>query len=454
MNNILNEITYSDERFSMEKTILEDNPAKLKLRSRTYDGIQRNLQKRKTPEINREFSIPNAYMAMEVPTGTEGSGNGGFQVLPNTTLEGKQANVIDTSKLKRLKVAEGQKDILKSKGNSASVEASQASVPTPTTVVQEQVQQPAIPTPEVNSVPPVAPTPTVTPQEQQTVVTPQPAPAAPVAPMPTPDLSSVAPATTEVVANPQPQEAVPDEADVFAQSEAFKKYQETTQGYIKMNEEIQGAKDQLEKEKKVLQDKQTECENIASEIKEKENTIEGQVAAIGEHETETAALRDKIAELEEKIKERSKEVQTAIDKLSLKKDEIVKQTSQVSEEQQVYQKKIEERKGKIIELDEKIKEYKEKEAKALEERNKTQSEYEQKLKQFESSEIPEEIQKQANEVMESQEVVQEKEETPEVETENEEESKREIVSIPDDQEIESSQEQEGPTMVKTLGHVA
>ena len=61
MNNILEEITYSDGRMDdVVKSLY--TPAKLKLRARTYEGINKNLSKRRGTTTSNMFSIPNAFV--------------------------------------------------------------------------------------------------------------------------------------------------------------------------------------------------------------------------------------------------------------------------------------------------------------------------------------------------------------------------------------------------------
>ena len=298
MDSILNEITYSDGRMDMQKTQFVDTPAKLKLRERTFDGIRRSLDARRSPiKQENDFNIPSAFMAMEISADGANGGNSGFRLL-NHSLE----NTAMAQKGKRLKVSAQQRDLFIRK------QAEQAvSVPTVevenANVVSESVApvapevQPTAVVPEIvaNTVPVENVAPEV--QTVEAVVTPEVA----HAPMDPLDV-----AREKVLQNVAVAPVVADNGavDAILHTNDFAKLQDETALYTQAQKDYQAAMDLKEQKASEKDAAEARRNSLADEIDRKRLDITEQTEVRDSMQKSNSELESEIAETKKEIAEK------------------------------------------------------------------------------------------------------------------------------------------------------
>ena len=389
MNNILEEITYSDGRMDdVVKSLY--TPAKLKLRARTYEGINKNLSKRRGATTSNTFSIPNAFMAVEVPSGNEGGS--GYTVIASDDL--KEIKLGDN--VKKLKINRGQAEGITNKAITSPA------------VEEQQVDEVAIPeqevTSEVQEMPEVVVEPVVheaiepTPVEEEVVnevETPvEPAPVVSEIPVvPTTQMDPLD-AAREKVLNTQniaPVAEEEDAADQVEETDVFKDLEKVTNEYAKVDEEFKKSAEALENAQKDLETSINDYERIEDNIEKTNAKIEERKEAIDSAKKEKEDIENQIKEIEEKTKAKIRLVNSAKEQRLREKRAKEQETSKVQSENKLYQEKIEESTRKASDLEKRDKELEQKENEALDAKREAQDRYNSKLAVFEAITLPEGI---------------------------------------------------------------
>ena len=378
MNNILEEITYSDGRMDdVVKSLY--TPAKLKLRARTYEGINRNLSKRRRTTTSNAFSIPNAFMAVEVPSGNEGGS--GYTVIASNNLEEIKASEIQS---KKLKINAGQASGITSKAISVPIEEKEQPQveETPVTEVSvEEVEAPVIAESETHEVPNV-------------VVTNEVEPEVAVIQTPTVDPLDVA---REKVLNTPPvtpiisEDENKDVAEQVEETDVFKDLEKVTDEYTKVDEEFKKSAQALEEAQKNLETSITDFEKIEDNIERTNTKIRERNEAIDSAKKEKEDIENQIKEIEEKTRAKIRLVNSAKEQRLREKRAKEEETSKILSENKSYQEKIEESTKKANELEQQDKELEQKENEALDAKREAQDRYNSKLAVFEAITLPEGI---------------------------------------------------------------
>lgn len=378
MNNILEEITYSDGRMDdVVKSLY--TPAKLKLRARTYEGINRNLSKRRRTTTSNAFSIPNAFMAVEVPSGNEGGS--GYTVIASDNLEEIKASEIQS---KKLKINAGQASGITSKAISVPIEEKEQPQveETPVTEVSvEEVEAPVIAESETHEVPNV-------------VVTNEVEPEVAVIQTPTVDPLDVA---REKVLNTPPvtpiisEDENKDVAEQVEETDVFKDLEKVTDEYTKVDEEFKKSAQALEEAQKNLETSITDFEKIEDNIERTNTKIRERNESIDSAMKEKEDIENQIKEIEEKTRAKIRLVNSAKEQRLREKRAKEEETSKILSENKSYQEKIEESTKKANELEQQDKELEQKENEALDAKREAQDRYNSKLAVFEAITLPEGI---------------------------------------------------------------
>ena len=378
MNNILEEITYSDGRMDdVVKSLY--TPAKLKLRARTYEGINRNLSKRRRTTTSNAFSIPNAFMAVEVPSGNEGGS--GYTVIASNNLEEIKASEIQS---KKLKINAGQASGITSKAINVPIEEKEQPQveETPVTEVSvEEVEAPVIAESETHEVPNV-------------VVTNEVEPEVAVIQTPTVDPLDVA---REKVLNTPPvtpiisEDENKDVAEQVEETDVFKDLEKVTNEYAKVDEEFKKSAQALEEAQKNLETSITDFEKIEDNIERTNTKIRERNESIDSAMKEKEDIENQIKEIEEKTRAKIRLVNSAKEQRLREKRAKEEETSKILSENKSYQEKIEESTKKANELEQQDKELEQKENEALDAKREAQDRYNSKLAVFEAITLPEGI---------------------------------------------------------------
>ena len=378
MNNILEEITYSDGRMDdVVKSLY--TPAKLKLRARTYEGINRNLSKRRRTTTSNAFSIPNAFMAVEVPSGNEGGS--GYTVIASNNLEEIKASEIQS---KKLKINAGQASGITSKAINVPIEEKEQPQveETPVTEVSvEEVEAPVIAESETHEVPNV-------------VVTNEVEPEVAVIQTPTVDPLDVA---REKVLNTPPvtpiisEDENKDVAEQVEETDVFKDLEKVTDEYTKVDEEFKKSAQALEEAQKNLETSITDFEKIEDNIERTNTKIRERNESIDSAMKEKEDIENQIKEIEEKTRAKIRLVNSAKEQRLREKRAKEEETSKILSENKSYQEKIEESTKKANELEQQDKELEQKENEALDAKREAQDRYNSKLAVFEAITLPEGI---------------------------------------------------------------
>lgn len=387
MNNILEEITYSDGRMDdVVKSLY--TPAKLKLRARTYEGINRNLSKRRGATTSNAFSIPNAFMAVEVPSGNEGGS--GYTVIASDNLEEIKASEIQS---KKLKINAGQASGITSKAISVPIEEKEQHQveETPVTEVSvKEVETPVIAESETHEVPNVVVTNEVEPQEAVQVSEPE------VAVTQTPTVDPLDVAREKVLNTPPvtpivPEDANKDVAEEVEETDVFKDLEKVTNEYAKVDEEFKKSAQALEEAQKNLETSITDFEKIEDNIERTNTKIRERNESIDSAMKEKEDIENQIKEIEEKTRAKIRLVNSAKEQRLREKRAKEEETSKILSENKSYQEKIEESTKKANELEQQDKELEQKENEALDAKREAQDRYNSKLAVFEAITLPEGI---------------------------------------------------------------
>lgn len=378
MNNILEEITYSDGRMDdVVKSLY--TPAKLKLRARTYEGINRNLSKRRRTTTSNAFSIPNAFMAVEVPSGNEGGS--GYTVIASNNLEEIKASEIQS---KKLKINAGQASGITSKAINVPIEEKEQPQveETPVTEVSvEEVEAPVIAESETHEVPNVVVTNEVEPE---------------VAVIQTPTVDPLDVAREKVLNTPPvtpivPEDANKDVAEEVEETDVFKDLEKVTNEYAKVDEEFKKSAQALEEAQKNLETSITDFEKIEDNIERTNTKIRERNESIDSAMKEKEDIENQIKEIEEKTRAKIRLVNSAKEQRLREKRAKEEETSKILSENKSYQEKIEESTKKANELEQQDKELEQKENEALDAKREAQDRYNSKLAVFEAITLPEGI---------------------------------------------------------------
>lgn len=387
MNNILEEITYSDGRMDdVVKSLY--TPAKLKLRARTYEGINKNLSKRRGATTSNAFSIPNAFMAVEVPSGNEGGS--GYTVIASDNLEEIKTSEIQS---KKLKINAGQASGITSKAISAPIEEKEQPQveETPVTEVSvEEVEAPAIPEPETHEVPNVVVTNEAEQQEAVQVNEPE------VAVIQTPTVDPLDVAREKVLNTPPvtpiiSEDENKDVAEQVEETDVFKDLEKVTDEYTKVDEEFKKSAEALENAQKDLETSISDYERIEDNIERTNAKIQERNEAIDSAKKEKEDIENQIKEIEEKTRAKIRLVNSAKEQRLREKRAKEEETSKVQNENKLYQEKIEESTRKATDLEKRDKELEQQENEALDAKREAQDRYNSKLAVFEAITLPEGI---------------------------------------------------------------
>jgi len=386
MNNILEEITYCDGKMGDVAKVLY-TPAKLKLRARTYDGINENLSKRRGPVMeSATFSIPSAFMAVEVPSGDE-EGNGYSVIQPedlesatiedqkklkinNSQLEGIMAHAPFNQEVEETEVSEDvQEEVYESDDAVNEVEISE-----PTTedeeVKEEIEEQPVIEEEEVsNYEEPVIEQPTVDPLDaaREKVLN-----------------SQIAPEVTN-------EDKQPDAVEEAEERDVFKDLERITGEYAQVDEEFKKSAQALEEAQKTLEESKNSFGKIEENIERTTAKIQERNESIDSAIKEKEEIEAQIREIEEKTKLKIRLVADAKDKRLREKYAKEEETSKVLNENQDYQDKIRQRSEEASQLEQRDRELLQQENDALDAKREAQDRYNSKLAVFEAITLPDGI---------------------------------------------------------------
>lgn len=385
MNNILEEITYSDGRMdNVVKSLY--TPAKLKLRARTYEGINKNLSRRRGTTTNSEFSIPDAFMAVEVPSSNEGGS--GYTVISSDNLE----EIRDLgSRSKKLKINAGQAKGITSKAINTPLvnqKESEISVENPNLEVSvEQVQPPVVSESETYEVSNVEPIKTV---ENQEIKEPE------VAVTQIPIVDPLDVAREKVLNRPSitANTIEEDKKDIAEQAEeidVFKDLEKVTGEYTRIDEEFKKSAKALEDAQKELETSKNDFEKIEDNIEKTNTKIRERNEAIDSAWKEKEDIEEQIKEIEEKTKAKIRLVNSAKEQKLREKRAKEQERSKILTENKSYQEKIEKSTKKVTELEQQDKELEQKENEAIDAKREAQDRYNSKLAVFEAITLPEGI---------------------------------------------------------------
>ena len=382
MNNILEEITYSDGRMDdVVKSLY--TPAKLKLRARTYEGINKNLRKRRGTTTSTAFSIPSAFMAVEVPNGNEGGS--GYNVISSDNLE----EIKDSgNRSKKLKINKGQAKGIISKAINTPLkenEQPEISVESPDLEVSvEQVQPPVVSESETYEVPSVEPIKTI---EQQEVNEPE----VVVDQVPVIDPLDIA---REKVLNTSPvianviEEEKKDVAEQAEEADVFKDLEKVTGEYTRIDEEFKKSAKALEDAQKELETSINDFEKLEDNIERTNTKIRERNEAIDSAWKEKKDIEDQIKEIEEKTRAKIRLVNSAKEQKLREKRAKEQERSKILNENKSYQEKIEKGTKKVTELEQQDKELEQRENEAIDAKREAQDRYNSKLAVFEAITLP------------------------------------------------------------------
>lgn len=387
MNNILEEITYSDGRMdSVVKSL--DTPAKLKLRARTYEGINKNLSKRRGSVSKETFSIPNAFMAVEVPSSTGGSqytitvpelnvrGGGCKKLRLNPSqINGMRKYVAANSPVVEKSVNDvsfGNQENVKNETIAVSTQNVVVPAETQVDVKMPEVQETIVQT-EVVSQPEVSPVQ----NEQNTFV---------VDPLD---------AAREKVLNAQP--AVTEEVNLnrgveqVENTDVFKDLEKVTNEYAKIDEEYKKSAQALVEAQESLKKSKNDFEKIENNIKDTNAKIQERHGAIDSAKKETEEIEQQIRVIEEETKEKIRLVASAKEQKLREKHVKEQETSEVLSENQNYQNRINAKREEENALEQQYEKLGIQENEALDAKRKAQDRYNSKLEVFKAITLPEGI---------------------------------------------------------------
>lgn len=383
MNNILEEITYSDGRMdSVVKSLY--TPAKLKLRARTYEGINRNLNRRRGVVKNATFNIPSSFMAVEVPTGNEG---GSYYAVTDSNDLGETKFL---KKPNKININPGQKRGIASKAvisKNMDVEENKSMEEN-----SEPVNNIAIPeVPKVEEVVSVSTNNEVN-EANTTVAVNEPVPEIPVPQVPAIDpLDAAREKVLSTQTSLSAESEIKDKVEQAEERDVFKDLEKATNEYSIINEEYRKSEQALEEAQKDLENSKNRYGEIETRIEEAENKIRERNEIINSTGKETAEIEEQIKKIEEQIKAKIKLVNLAKEKRLREKRAKEEEASVIINQNKSYQEKIDEKSEKILKLEQQEKELEEKESAALDAKKAAQDRYNSKLSILNAITLPEGI---------------------------------------------------------------
>lgn len=417
MNNILDEITYSDGRMDdVVKSLY--TPAKLKLRARTYEGINKNLGKRRGVVSNASFRIPNAFMPVDLPSG---DGGNGYSVINQVNLDN-----VKVEGQKKLKVSQSQVNgFIKS---SATLTESVDMVPTPpfmdvpvkdenvsseavldvkplengSTLNVQASQQPiadvSISEPLINE--PVTGASSVSPVENKEEIVKENMPVVNnQVENKSQEVSNVTTAVDpldvareKVLSTPVEKETpTSDIVDRVEETDVFKDLEKATNEYTRVEEEFKKSSVALQNAQKDLEVSINSYEKIEDSLKKASAKIEERNASIDTAIKEKEDIEKQIREIEIKTKEKIRLVNLAKEQRLKEKRDNEKQTSELMSENRVYQEKIDAKNKEVTALELEDEKLKQRETDVIDAKRKAQESYNSKLAVFEAITLPDGI---------------------------------------------------------------
>lgn len=363
MNNILEEITYSDGRMDdVVKSLY--TPAKLKLRARTYDGINKSLSKRRGVVSNSSFKIPNAFM----PTASSSTGNeSGYSVtdsigLDNASVRGQKRLKISQSQIEGLSIFR-----LTNKEQGKDNEKPQQQVVLPETIEKKKE--------DINTVVPSIPDPLDVAREKVLNV---------------PDVQDkvgVDQNVQQVTINNDGVDAVSE----VEETDVFKQLEKETGEYAKIDEEYKKSTALLEDSENALASSKSDYENIEDHIKKTNEKIDERSASIDSSIKEKEEIERQIKEIEVKTREKIRLINFAKEQRLREKKNNEEKIEQIKTENKAYQEKIAKKNEEVSALEAKEQDLKKQADALIDAKREAQERYNKKLAIFDAITLPEGI---------------------------------------------------------------
>lgn len=406
MNDILNNLTYSEDRVNGSFKIT-NTPSKLKLRARTYEGLSNNINKRRKSSF---FSIPDAFMAQDVYMSPLQQQPAVQQ--PQSVYTAPQNNgYTKTQEIKRATAVAAPKKL---KTNIDQIRALEALNKNTTSsyieISNESVNRtPVMPTSSNYNVSPATTSTTTSPVTFNTttnnvenknfnteLTSPIFEASAPYQNINQNVINQNLIQDTKIEAAREKvfsvkSENINSEVTNAIETDEFAKLEKMTDEYNVINEEYN-------KSKKILEDKQQESENTKNELNTAEKDlskinekINSHIASIDSAKKDISALQEEMKSVTEKINKKMDLIKAAKEKKLKEKLSVEEEASKLMEEIKNDNKKIDEIKQTIKEKDEEKQSLALEENKVLKQKTELQNEYEQKLEILKAMTLPAEI---------------------------------------------------------------
>lgn len=370
MSNILNDLTYSEDKINGQFKIT-NTPSKLKLRARTYEGLNKNISKRRSTSHDT-FVIPEAFMPQNVYV-QQPQVQMPYQVLDNSyTKTSDIKKAAEVASPKKLKTSREQINALLNLHVSVNNEPSgynvTDAVPQTTGVEMNNYSVSSI---ENNSV-----------NDNQIYAN-----------------SSIninynndaklEDAREKVFAKNL--EVSDNNVDKAIEADEFSKLDKITKEYNVIN-------DEYNKSKKILEEKQQENENRKNELTKAENDLSTVSSKINDHKEVIDAAKKDISMIREEMREVTEKINHKIELIKVAKERRLKEKLSIEEEASKLMDEIKTSDNKLTEIKETIAlkdQEKEQlaieEDKLLKEKMEIQNEYDKKLEILKAMTLPAEI---------------------------------------------------------------